>query len=381
MLKPRNIYIATSERLTHVGEKLRDMLRTDNIDADIWRDAIGNKPSQLKIETLEQMRDEYDFAVVFLSKNDILLPDQDDNLKLREDCAFEAGFLAAAIGRNRCMFIKSIGETDTPLSNLDGLCRYSFIEPEGVCGQREDYLRCTKALEKLMPAIKDNVERVRKAALLGGSGTGVITREELLAREQFQGQGGQLIRDQVVVASGQARELDLSSAKRVRSNLDIPIQYVYFVQGNRVAADQIPRMLQTILLAKSLAPGEENLPRRRVELVKDNSKKLLEDLNDICTNDKLNVFFLSERLDWEYCIHNADNRDFAKMYAQHEDSFIEWSSGPATQLFWLDKKVKKGADCPEPPDAVFHAGTNFDFNQEAFHRRLQKGMQNCFGEI
>ena len=109
--------------------------------------------------------------------------------------------------------------------------------------------------------------------------------------------------------------------------------------------------------------------------------EIIYDLMDICGNDKLNIYFLSESIEWEYCIHNAESEEFARRYVKHGDRYYEWDKGSAANQFWLDTKEKRGANDPEPREAVFHVGSNIDLKQQPFFGRLETGILKCFPEI
>jgi hypothetical protein len=118
-----------------------------------------------------------------------------------------------------------------------------------------------------------------------------------------------------------------------------------------------------------------------MQLVKDNRDQIVADLKDICVNDRLNIYFLSEPLDVEYCIHNAADKSSAKMYVKHREEYIEWLSGEEANGFWCETKEKKGADDPVPRDALFYGVRGFNLKKEAFYRPMHREMLNYFPDI
>src|SRR5208337_1935278 len=64
------IFISSSPSAFCIG-KLRDELTTDSCEADVWKEAIRTNAGQTKIETLEQLAKNYDFAVIVLTKADV----------------------------------------------------------------------------------------------------------------------------------------------------------------------------------------------------------------------------------------------------------------------------------------------------------------------
>ena len=200
--------------------------------------------------------------------------------------------------------------------------------------------------------------------------------------------GGQLLEDQVVVASMQPREREYNYAARVRENIDRGIRYVYLINGNDDAAYKTPRMLQLLLLANLLKPEQEGDLSVRRDLVKANQNKIVSDMKDICANDKLNIYFLSDPLDMEYCIFNATDRDSARMYVKHRDEYIEWELGDGAHQFWdrfpllrIKTKEKAGADNQTARLAVFHAVDPFELDKEPFFSKLRRETLYMFPEI
>jgi hypothetical protein len=110
-------------------------------------------------------------------------------------------------------------------------------------------------------------------------------------------------------------------------------------------------------------------------------EEIVNALKDMCTNDKLNIFFLNERLDLEYCIHNAASDKAARLYLKHGDEFIEWQSGPAAYEFWCATRAKSGAEYSDPADAVFHGARGFELKEGRFLQDLRMGMRKYYREI
>jgi hypothetical protein len=236
--------------------------------------------------------------------------------------------------------------------------------------------------------ILDRVQQVRKEDARRGVASRPLSRAELLERERLEPQG-ELQEDQVVVASTQPLELGYEAILQVRDNLDNNIRYVHFFQGDdnpqggSDAADKIPQLLQLLLLARILKPGEETLFPKRRETAKVHRDKILEVLKDICMNDKLNIYFLSERLDVEFCIHNAASDRWAKLYFKRgaRDEFIEWHSGNDAYQFWLSMKKAKFTHT-DSPDAVFYGTRDFPLDEGGpFLKSLKARMQNYFPDF
>jgi hypothetical protein len=203
----------------------------------------------------------------------------------------------------------------------------------------------------------------------------------LLEREQLD-PSGELQEDQVVVASLQPLELSYGAASRVKVNLDNNISYVYLFRANEDTADKVPQLLQLVLLAGGiLQSGEQNTFQRRRELIRSNRDNVINNLQSIIASNNLNVYFLDESIDIEYCIHNAIDHKCAKLYLKRGDEYIEWKSGEPAHSFWDEMREKKGAGNPDPGEAVFHGSRNFELKKGRFLNMLTIRMRKYFPEI
>lgn len=315
------IFIASSQRASIVAEKLRDELRTaDYCSADMWDDVTRRRPGQARIETLEQLTREYDFAVIILAKADVLAKDLGDGLKTRDDCVFEAGFFMAAIGRDRCFLLSSVEQNELP-SDLEGIIRFKFTEPSNLTDREQ----CEQKMQIASGLIKNQVQNAQKVRRR--LTTRPLSSDALLEREKGEKEGGDLREDQVVVATVQPLDLGYESAKQVRTNLDNNISYVYFFQGNNDATDKVPQLLQLVLIAGFLDKKDAASYKARRDLVTIHRDEILKDVKVICAEDKLNIYFLNDWPELQYCIHNATSAKEARLYLKHGDEFIDWDSG------------------------------------------------------
>ena len=88
-----SIFIASSGRTLVLAEKLRDELRTEFCEATLWSEEGRLQPGAVIIEMLEGAAAKYDFAVVILAKDDVMIGGKGETLKARDNCVFEAGRL------------------------------------------------------------------------------------------------------------------------------------------------------------------------------------------------------------------------------------------------------------------------------------------------
>jgi hypothetical protein len=361
------IFIASSEKTIELARMLRDELDRPYCEATTWEDALELAGTQARIEALEQWVRKYDFAVIIFSQADMLAVNAGEELKSRYDCVFEAGLFMAANGRSRCFLLSSIEPSELPL-DLGGINFFRFKEPKVLTDLQE----CRRAIQGpaglMLPVIQNLMGR--------GVPNRPLTPAALLERQQLE-TDGELKEDQVVVASVQPPELGYKAAERVRRNIDSNISYVYFFYGNTDAADKIPQLLQLVLLV-GLNEKDATTFRTRNDVVAAHRNEIIEALKDICLNDKLNIFFLEESRDLEFCIHNAGSHEDARLYLKHGNDFIHWASGPSAYGFWCAIRKKTGADDPKNPDAVFHGARDFNLAEGSFLRALRMGMRKYF---
>jgi hypothetical protein len=150
------IFIASSSRALVLAEKLRDELDTEFSQATLWKEESKTQAGSIIIEWLESVPKGYDFAVTFLSKDDVLLTSGDrQNLKARDNCVFEAGLFMSAIGRKRCFLVNSVSQSDLP-SDLGGIISIPFKEPPNL----QDRRACALAILQVAGQLKDIVQRV-----------------------------------------------------------------------------------------------------------------------------------------------------------------------------------------------------------------------------
>ena|SRR5271166_2544575 len=168
------IFISSSPSAFCIG-KLRDELTTDSCEADVWKEAIRTNAGQTKIETLEQLAKNYDFAVIVLTKADVAGRPLQSSIGDRDNCVFEAGLFMGVIGRNRCFFVSSAAKSELP-SDLEGIIIFNFSEPNDLSNREA----CGNAIRSVSSNIKDSVQEVRRQNTRRGAATRPLSRDELL---------------------------------------------------------------------------------------------------------------------------------------------------------------------------------------------------------
>ena len=370
------IFIASSGRTLVLAEQLREQLRTDYCEAELWKEKSEGQPGDTIIEMLEGAAKEYDFAVIILSRDDVIVKETGDKLKARDNCIFEAGLFMAAIGRKRCFLVNSVNQGDLP-SDLGGIIFLAFEEPQNL----SDPTACKSAIMFASSRIKSTVYRIvygQSASPIAGR---LLSRESLLEKERL-GDGGELFEGQVLVASIQPLELSYAGALQVRKNMGNNVRYFYFLPGDPDGAEKVSQLLQLVLLARVPGSREEGASFERCrERVANNLPQIMEDLKKLCRDQSINFCFLPAPPEFQYCIHNAADVNHAKLYVKHGEGFIEWESGNEAYQFWKDVRARQSMAEPEPPHAVFYGAPGFNLRENVFLRTLKVNVSKYFPGI
>jgi Predicted nucleotide-binding protein containing TIR-like domain len=148
------IFVASSGRTLVLADKLRDELNTQFSKVTLWDEASRARPGLTVIEWLESLQNQYDFAIILLTKDDLLSLKDHQTLKARDNCIFEAGLFMSALGRKRCFLVNSVNQNDLP-SDLAGIISMPFQEPPNL-QERE---ACNEAIIRVAGRLKDIVQR------------------------------------------------------------------------------------------------------------------------------------------------------------------------------------------------------------------------------
>jgi hypothetical protein len=374
-MEKSRIFIASSDSARLFAEMIRDEInKAEYCLADTWKDALDSAGAQSKIEALEQWMKVYEYAVIIFTNADALIKASGQDLKSRDDCVFEAGLFMATLERQRCTLLSFVDKSDLP-SDLGGIVYLKYHEPEDLA----DYEKCRQVVQAGAGQIKAWVQRTSTGRIPGNR---PLTRDAILKRERMENVGGLLREDQVVVASVQPPELEYAVAKQVRQNMDNNIRYVYFFHGNQDAIDKIPQLLQLLCLTEFLDEKDAGSFKTRNNLITTHHDEIIKLVKDMCYDDKLNIFFLSDPVYPEYCIHNAASDRASRLYYKRDDDYyIEWASGGNANRFWRAVKKENRVDSPDSPDAIFHGGREFELNDGSFRRALAMSMRKYFPDI
>jgi predicted nucleotide-binding protein len=376
------IFIASSGRTLVLARQLRDQLDKKYCDAELWKDVGERKVGKSILGMLKEATLDYDFAVIILAKDDVMITeakkakatddDSSGKAKARDNCVFEAGLFMGVIGEERCFLLSSVDEGNLP-TDLGGIIYIRFAEPKNLKDEKE----CREKIRAASNRISTLVSTARPR--IGGR----ISRQRLLERERRYAEGGDLFGDHVVVASMQPLEVDVDAAKQVRKNIDLGnIRYVYFFQGNKEGAEKTCELLQKVVLGNILESqaDADNWPLL-MEKVKNNQDKILDDLKQIASQERIKIHFLRGSPEFEYCIHNAQSLGAAKMYLKRGEEFIEWIAGKDAYQFWDRVRNAQGALYPVPRKAVIHGVPGFNVNEGTFLTDLGSAMDTYFPGI
>jgi hypothetical protein len=233
------IFIASSGRTLELAKQLRGQLNPKTCEAELWTEVSQRAMGKSILRMLKEAANEYDFAIIILAKDDVMITNTGDMLKARDNCVFEAGLFIGVIGQERCFLLTSVPQSNLP-SDLGGIINLPFLEPPDLNDPNE----CRRMMETATTRIESTVWS------LGPFRKRPLSREKLLEREKSICEGGDLIEDQVVVASVQPLDVSYDAARQVRMNIDKGnIQYVYFFKGDFDGAKKTCQLLQMVLLA------------------------------------------------------------------------------------------------------------------------------------
>ena len=368
------IFIASSGRTLELAKALRSQLNENTCEGALWTEVSQKAVGKSILTMLKEAAKEYDFAVIILAKDDVMLTGAGDTLKLkaRDNCVFEAGLFMGVIGQERCFLLSSVDPSNLP-SDLGGIIFLPFSEPTNLNDPNECMRQTATATTRIESAVWT----------LGPMKNRPLSPEKLLEREKSTGEGGDLLMDQVVVASVQPLDVRYDAARQVRKNIiNGNVQYVYFFQGDPDGAKKTCQLLQMVLLADILRDQSDadDWPGRLAK-VKSNLPGIRQDLERICKFELIKIYFLPEAPALQYVIHNAGDNTNATIYLKRGEEYFEWESGAGAHRFWNEVRKSRGALTPQPPKAMFYGVPEFNINQGNFVNALKTGVEIYFPGI
>jgi hypothetical protein len=326
-MEKSRILISCNARTLVLAGKLRDELHKGECDTALWSDDARSQSSAALLELFDRAAEQFDFAAIILVKDDVKVTELDDPLCARDTYDFQAGLFMAKIGRERCFLVNSIGNSALP-SHLGGIACMAFEEPADLT----DPVACEKAIAGVAAELTD------KIAQQGNSPYYVrvpsLSIAEVWRKERHFSEGGELQQGEVVVCDTQPMPQE-NLAAQVRRNMDNAISYTYFLYFSVDTIEKICRSLQVITVAGVADAEMASDFTFRMNVVKSQRDRVLEDLRKLCHYKKLQVTLLFQEPAMSFRIHNASNRELAKLYARYRDQcFIPWSEGASAEAVW-----------------------------------------------
>jgi hypothetical protein len=370
-MEKSRIFIASSGRTLTLAEKLRDNLQTEFCEARLWSQEGGCQPGATIIEMLENAADDFDFAVIILAKDDVLVRETDKTLKARDNCVFEAGLFIAAIGRKRCFLVNSVAQSDLP-SDLAGIISIPFEEPADLT----DRFACGQAIAQVAAVLKDGVQREGRSA--GHARVPLLSVRELFQRERPRSEGGDLREGALVVCDTQPMA-DVDLALQVRHNIDSGTSYHYFLYFADDTIDKVLLSLQ-VMLAAGAGAGQGAGFSERVSKIKNEKDRVLDDLRSLCLGRGLRVTLLADEPQFCFRVHNASDPDQARLYARYyERGFVLWAERKPAVSLWraLPKYLAE-------TDRIFIPMKGFDLEgdkKSQFEHSLGRALSRYFPGI
>ncbi len=357
------VFIASSTAALELAKQLRAQLDPKTCEGRLWTEVSQQAAGQSIFTMLKEAASEYDFAVIILTNDDVIVGKAGEISKARDNCVFEAGLFMGVIGQGRCFLLSSVEECHLP-SDIAGIINLPFTEPANLTDPNACMTQTATAATRIGSAVW----------ALGPIKNRPLSPEKLLEREKSTTEGGDLFMDQVVVASVQPLDVGYEAARQLRNNIDKGnIQYVYFFRGDDNGAKKTCQLLQMLLLANILKnQTEANDWQGRVAKVKGNHTAIKSDLEQLCTHGMIKIYFLPEAPALQYVIHNAGDNTHATIYLKREKDYkyFEWESGDGAYRFWNEVRRARGALAPQPPKAMFYFVPEFKSFQVEFINTL-----------
>ena len=321
------IFIASSGRTLVLAEQLRDQMSTDFCEPRLWSEESRLQPGSTIIEMLESAAGQFDFAVIILAKDDLIIGGKGETLKARDNCVFEAGLFMSAIGRKRCFLVNSVSQGDLP-SDLNGIISLPFNEP----GNLLDRSECAKKIAKVAADLKDIVQREGPSAY--HEQVPLLSVDEVFRRERPRSEGGNLENGKVVVVDTQPWA-EVGRAELVRRNMDNLTSYHYFFRFSDDTVQKICLSLQMVAWAKVRGAAGESDFQSRVDKIKNNKDRVLDDLHNLCQSNLLRISLMVHNPATCFRVHNASNPELARFYAKYyERGFVQWAVGQEAAALW-----------------------------------------------
>ncbi|MCI0557693.1 MAG: nucleotide-binding protein [Nitrososphaera sp.] len=333
------------------------------------------------LTNLIRQTSECDFSVILLTKDDVVSRDGDDAtaLKARDNCIFEAGLFAGALGPDpeRCFLLVSVHPRVLP-SDLAGL-RYIDIYQFDDTDERHSRDEVTEKLKQAANIIGAAIDASEHPRANRGLKLPIITERELMGFESLVPDGN--LREHsanVFVSSPQPLELDEDFAMKVIANMvNGRIGYRYVFEAHERGTALIANVVGSLVEVKKI--------RVRSKEVKRTPQENLETLRKY-----LRIHFLPDMPGLHYCVHNANLYDHAICYlrtpvksTRGEIQFVEWCRGNDAVL--VAHEINRMCKEPEDdPNRVFNSTVHYrlyDSEHSKFNFALLGDVRSRLSDI
>ncbi len=327
------------------------------------------------LSNLIRETNECDFAVILLTEDDLVEKNGEQAFSPRDNCIFEAGLFAGALGPDfeRCRLMISFDPRRLP-SDLGGLRYIDILEYNKPGIKKEDV---DSKIEEAAGLIAESIDHYRQNKLLGGNWglranrglkLPLITVEEMIGLERLQSEGGNLFENSanVFVSSLQPVEMiNKDFARQVISNMvKGGVEYRYVFQADLKNTGVIASVMESLIGVDSLN-GATRSP-------KDNLKIL---------NDYLRFYFLPDRPGFRFCVHNAHLYDSAVCYLRSpiksydgEIQFVEWCKGDEA-VHMAHEITRMCKDPPRENKCVLRSTVHYDLYAETTKDQFQLPLE------
>lgn len=402
MVKKLQVFMASSKRALPLAKALRSRIRERDASKRSlqihpwWLRGAVFAPGKQALTSLIDVCKKSDFAVVLLTKDDVLREgdDEDEYRVPRDNCILEAGLFTGGLGLepDRCFLV--VAEDAELPTDLQGLTLIKFNEPSDLKVREQ----CRRAMGR---AAGDIIRQIKELRWYSRPQIGFVPEDKLIEVERLRrdGPGGKLQESALVlVQSAYPIERDGAFAERVITNLAHGCKYQYFFQGGDEDTCQITAELIQALAAVGIEGGCST------DWLKGLTRKLAIGQRNLKTLKKqLKIYFVEHEKPIYCCIHNAHDPHAAICYLRYPDPVGMKSEGESAQFvqwFTREKAFHFAAELKRLHKDVEHTGGVFcstsefalavdgDFRaslwdavKELFPEKLHTVLHEaCFGE-
>jgi hypothetical protein len=373
-MEKSKIIIVSSGKTLPLAAMLTDALQTDFCEARLWSRPVSGQAGDTDIRMLKNTVEGFDFAVIVAAQADMIVAATGDTLKTLAQCVFDAGFLVAALGPERCFLVHSAKPSDLP-SDFGEIMAIPFEEPADLSDRRA----CAQAFAPVAAVLKKMMQSKGRAPF--HASVPLLSFAELFQRERPLLEGGDLREGQVIVCDTQPLA-GVQYALQVYQNMKSGISYRYFLLFTDDSLDRVFQSLQVMSVAGAGGAGSATDFLARVGIIKKESARVLEVLRDMCSSGSLRGTFFA--FDPQVCfrVHNANDQELARYYARYfECGYALWAAGPSAwslshilPLYLEEDKMDRILIRLKQGDAQVDKKNEFD-------RSLTRGLHRYFPGI